>query len=236
VDLTISPQIKIVAVAGIVAVLAAVVGLRMLGSGSSPAAAPPAKTYPHLGAGGKVVAAPATAAKTTKPAIVASAKKTTAKSASAKKSTTAPAKAKTHATAVPAATPATTPAPAATTPAAPTAPASPASNLPLPLANLLERHDVVVVSIYNPQAPTDAIAYAEARAGAELAGAGFLGVNVLDPRVTGPLTTAIGNGLLPDPGVLVYHRPGTLATRVDGFLDRDAVAQAASNAALSAQP
>jgi hypothetical protein len=219
VDLTISPQIKIVAVAGILACLAAVVGLRMMGSNPSAAAEPPVKIYPHHGANGKILARPAGAKTTT-------AKKTSAKAAP----TSRGAAAKKHSAKTLAA------AAAAATPAAPAAPATPASNLPLPLANLLERHDVVVVSLYNPQSPTDAIAYAEAQAGAELAGAGFLPVNVLDGRVTAPLTAVVGSGLLPDPGVLVYHRPGTLATRIDGFLDRDAVAQAASNAALAANP
>jgi len=39
-----------------------------------------------------------------------------------------------------------------------------------------------------------------------------------------------GGGLLPDPGVLVYHAPGDVVIRLDGFNDRDAVAQAATNA------
>ena len=39
-------------------------------------------------------------------------------------------------------------------------------------------------------------------------------------------------GLLSDPGVLVYRKPGTLAVRIDGFADRDTVAQAADNALL----
>ena len=37
-------------------------------------------------------------------------------------------------------------------------------------------------------------------------------------------------GLLPDPGVLVFQRPGTLVTQFAGFADRDMVAQAAVNA------
>jgi hypothetical protein len=37
-------------------------------------------------------------------------------------------------------------------------------------------------------------------------------------------------GVLPDPSVLVYRRPGDLVARFDGFADRDTVAQAATNA------
>ena len=39
-----------------------------------------------------------------------------------------------------------------------------------------------------------------------------------------------GGGLLPDPGVLVYRAPGDIVVRLDGFADRDTVAQAATNA------
>jgi hypothetical protein len=38
-------------------------------------------------------------------------------------------------------------------------------------------------------------------------------------------------GVLPDPAVLVYRRPGDLVARFDGFADRDTVAQAATNVA-----
>ena len=100
------------------------------------------------------------------------------------------------------------------------------NGLPVILADALRAHRFVVVSIFDPQSQTDAVSYAEARAGAADAGAGFLGVSVLDDTVAGPLTSALpGGGLLPDPGVLVYRSPGTLVERIDGFLDRDGVAQ-----------
>jgi hypothetical protein len=100
------------------------------------------------------------------------------------------------------------------------------NGLPIILADALRAHRIVVVSVFDPQSQTDAVSYAEARAGAADAGAGFLGVSVLDDTVAGPLTSALpGGGLLPDPGVLVYRAPGTLVERIDGFLDRDSVAQ-----------
>jgi len=37
-------------------------------------------------------------------------------------------------------------------------------------------------------------------------------------------------GVLPDPALLVYRRPGDLVTRINGFADRETVAQAAKNA------
>jgi hypothetical protein len=104
------------------------------------------------------------------------------------------------------------------------------ANLPQPLQWQLAHHKVVVVSLYNPSADVDAISVAEAHAGAVDAGAGFLLVNVLDNKVAGILTALLpGGGLLPDPGVLVYRAPGDLAIRLDGFADRDSVAQAAAN-------
>ena len=105
------------------------------------------------------------------------------------------------------------------------------AQLPQALAWQLAHHKVVVVSFYNPTSDVDAISVAEAHAGATAAGAGFLLVSVFDNKVAGILTALLpGGGLLPDPGVLVYRAPGNVALRFDGFADRDAVAQAATNA------
>ena len=116
-------------------------------------------------------------------------------------------------------------------PAAPKAPVSPVgkNGLPNALNAALRSHAIVVVSLFDPQSSTDAISYAEAKAGAGEAKVGFLGVNLLDSTTAGALTTALpGGGLLPAPGVLIYRRPGTLVERIDGFTDRDVVAQAAA--------
>ena len=99
------------------------------------------------------------------------------------------------------------------------------SDLPAPLQWQLARHHIVVVSFYDPQSNVDSISVAEAHAGATEAGAGFLLVNVLDNSLAGPLTALLpGGGLLPDPGILIYRAPGSVAYRIDGFSDRDAVA------------
>ena len=104
------------------------------------------------------------------------------------------------------------------------------AQLPRPLQWQLAHHKVVVVSLYNPRSDVDAISVAEAHAGAVDAGAGFLLVSVLDNKVAGILTALLpGGGLLPDPGVLVYRAPGDVALRLDGFADRASVAQAATN-------
>jgi len=106
-----------------------------------------------------------------------------------------------------------------------------ANGLPIVLADALRAHRIVVVSTFDPQSPTDAVSYAEARAGAADARVGFLGVSVLDDTIAAPLTAALpGGGLLPLPGTLVYRAPGTLIERVDGFADKDSIAALALNA------
>lgn len=128
--------------------------------------------------------------------------------------------------------------PKATTPAQPIrkAPAKPSvvvaalkAGLPTPIARALGQHQVVVVGLYNPYSRVDGISFAEARAGAQLAGAGFVPLNVLSKAQVGKLTELLG--LLPNPGLLVYVRPGTLAIKISGFVDKESVAQAAQNAA-----
>jgi hypothetical protein len=105
------------------------------------------------------------------------------------------------------------------------------AQLPKALQWQLAHHKVVVVSFYNPSSSVDAISVAEAHAGATDAGAGFLLVSVLDNKVAGILTALLpGGGLLPDPGVIIYRAPGDVALRLDGFVDRASVAQAATNA------
>jgi len=124
----------------------------------------------------------------------------------------------------------------AAVPAAPKSPVTPsaviaalAAGLPGPLATALGRHQTVVVSLYDPYSQVDGIAFAEARAGAHVAGVGFVGLNVLSQAQVGKLTQMLG--LLPDPGLLVYTRPGTLVARISGFADKETVAQLAQNAA-----
>ena len=104
-----------------------------------------------------------------------------------------------------------------------------AAGLPNAVASALGRQRIVVVSIYNPYSEVDGISFAEARAGAQIAGVGFVGLNVLSQAQVGKLTATLG--LLPDPGLLVYTRPGTLIARISGFADKETVAQLAQNAA-----
>src|SRR5437870_1312303 len=57
--------------------------------------------------------------------------------------------------------------------------------------------------------------------------AAFVPLAGLDTAQAGPLMKQLG--VLPDPAVLVYRRPGDLVARFDGFADRDTVAQAVTN-------
>jgi hypothetical protein len=113
--------------------------------------------------------------------------------------------------------------------------------MPAGLALALHSHDVVVVSLYAPRASVDAMATDEARQGAELAGAGFVALNVADEKVVSPLASLLTGAPTPadrvadGPAVLVFQRPKNLFVRFNGFVDRDTVAQAAANAATAAQ-
>lgn len=116
-----------------------------------------------------------------------------------------------------------------TTPSKPVHVVTPTVNplLPASVRSALERYPVVVVGFYNPNVPVDILTLAEAKAGADEAHAGFVPVDLLDDRVAGPLTALLPAGeILPNPGFVIYHRPGTLVYRSDGFLTRANVAQA----------
>jgi len=109
----------------------------------------------------------------------------------------------------------------------PARPVSAGSGLPAAIASQLAAGRVVVVSLYAPKATIDATAMREAAAGAGIAGAGFVAVDV-----NGTDVDALNKryGVVQDPAVLVLRPPGDLIVRIDGFADRDTVAQAASNA------
>ena len=205
VDTTISPPVRIAAICGLVAALAIGGGLMMLGRKSNSATPPPVVIKHHTFQ--RPVAKTHTAAKS---------------HATAK--THAPA-ARTHASAKKA--PAVRVHKPAPRPAAELA--ALAAGLPASLAHALGQHAVVVVELFDPQSETDGIAFAEAQAGAQEAHVGFLPISVLGSDVN-KLTQKFGQ-VLPDPGLLVYMRPATLAVRIDGFVDKDTVAQAATNAA-----
>jgi len=100
--------------------------------------------------------------------------------------------------------------------------------LPAPILQALKANRVVVVALYDPKAKIDNTAVSEASAGAELAGTTFVQVDVTSNQVD---SLNARYGVIQDPAVLVLRPPGDLVVRIDGFADRDTVAQAATNAA-----
>jgi hypothetical protein len=110
------------------------------------------------------------------------------------------------------------------------APAVAPNGLPTTIARALRSHDVVVVSLWSGGGTIDGLAREEAAAGARAARAGFVPLNVIaSGRAAEALTLEVGS-VLRAPAVLLFTRPDTLAYKLDGFRDRDAVAQAVFNA------
>jgi hypothetical protein len=109
-------------------------------------------------------------------------------------------------------------------------PAESVNGMPAALAAALSRNKVVVVSLYAPKVELDDMATREARAGAAAAGVGFVAFDVLNEGQSRVLTKMLG--ILEDPAVLVFRRPGELVVRFSGFADMQTVLQAARNAGL----
>jgi hypothetical protein len=206
VTLTVSQPVRIAAICGLVFTVLVFGGLRTLGGGSDGGSDAPVTEAEILNLS-KRAKSP-----TQKPAIPQPTTHKTAKTAKGAKT----------------AKPAVAPRPTVDLAAIK---AARVAGLPEPLAQGFGRYKIVVVSLYDPYSQIDGTAFAEARAGAALAGAGFVPLSVLSQRDVGKLTEQLG--LLPDPGVLVYVKPGTLAAKIAGFADKETVAQAAQNAAQS---
>jgi hypothetical protein len=105
-------------------------------------------------------------------------------------------------------------------------------NLPNVLLSALRSNDIVIAAMFNPKARDDQIAVAEAQAGAHDAGVGFVGLNVLDQGDVALITRTYG--IVGDPAVLVFRRPGVVIARLNGFADRVTVAQAVEDNAPGA--
>jgi hypothetical protein len=100
------------------------------------------------------------------------------------------------------------------------------AGLPRSLALALGKKPVVVVELTSKHDAVAELAAAEAKAGAALAGAGYLAVNVdVDGGDASTLTRALGK-LPTAPAALVYMRPANVAVTLTGFNDRTAVQQA----------
>jgi hypothetical protein len=100
--------------------------------------------------------------------------------------------------------------------------------LPFTIARALADHRVVVAALVVPDAALDKTELAEAKAAADKAGVGFVTINVLRERTGRALAQRLG--VVETPAVIVYRRPAKAFIKLEGFADRDMVAQAVANA------
>jgi hypothetical protein len=100
--------------------------------------------------------------------------------------------------------------------------------MPVAVARALQKHSVVVVSLFSPRSDLDKLASAEARAGAAASNAGFVSINVFHQRAGIPLLHKLG--VVDTPAVLVVTRRHAVTSELKGFVDRNVVAQAVTDA------
>lgn len=105
-----------------------------------------------------------------------------------------------------------------------------ANGLPMRLVSALRREDVVVLALWGSGGKIDQLALDEAAAGAAASGAGFVPLNVLQSSKEAEALTLKLGVVLRAPTVLFFTGSGDLALRLDGFRDRETVAQAALDA------
>jgi outer membrane biosynthesis protein TonB len=205
----VSPQVRVLALVLVLVGLAGLMAMRMLGpstevdiASATPVVHHPKPTKPA------VAPTPAAAKKSATPA------KTSKAAPAAKKPAVAPAVPK--------------PKPQPKRPLNAPKLSIPPTGFPKAVDRALAEHEVVVVSLVVPGARVDQLAAAEAQAGAKLGGVGYLALNVLNEDVAHALLTKLE--AVRDPSVLVLTRSGEVALQLNGFVDRETVAQAAANA------
>ena len=100
--------------------------------------------------------------------------------------------------------------------------------LPPSVAQALGAHSVVVVSLTTPRGADEQFASAEAKAGAAESNAGYVAIDVFHQR---PGTTILRKlGVTDTPVTLVVKRSGKIVSQFPGFVDRDVIAQAVTEA------
>jgi hypothetical protein len=97
-----------------------------------------------------------------------------------------------------------------------------------PLESALRKHAVVVVLFYAPGDDYDTIQARETRAGALAANVGFLAIKVTKNLQIAALAAEFD--VREAPATLIFTRGPRVAYRVEGYMDRQAVAQAATDA------
>jgi len=212
---SLTPQVRVLAAAGCAAMVALMGGYMLLGRGQSSSSAAVPTIKPLHPVKKHVTKTVAPKAKPAAKKTVATPAKKVATKAAVKPVATPKAKPKAHVAAV-------------------------IDGMPSELALALRSHSVVVVSLFTPDSSVDAMSTEEARAGAKAAHVGFVSFNVADEKIVRPLTSLLtgaptpADRVLDGPAVLVFVRPRAMFVRLNGFADRDTVAQAAANAATYA--
>jgi hypothetical protein len=102
------------------------------------------------------------------------------------------------------------------------------NGLPTAVVEQLARYGVVVAAVYANGAAVDTLARDEAQAGAGDARVGFAALDVSDKRIAKALATK--TEILTAPAVLVFGKDGEVRARFDGFADRILVAELAAPA------
>jgi hypothetical protein len=100
--------------------------------------------------------------------------------------------------------------------------------LPTPLVGPLSHSKVVVAVVWAKGDPVAADVLAQAKAGARLARAHLVILNVAGDTVARQTATWMNSNIV-EPAVLVVQRPGNIAVELDGYTDKMAVAQAVVN-------
>ncbi len=96
---------------------------------------------------------------------------------------------------------------------------------------MLAKNDVVVAIFFSRDSELDDLATREARAGAEATGAAFAAINVVNEKLAREILGA-GATVRDTPTVMVFAGGSNVAvSTLNGYNDRDTVAQAADNAA-----
>ncbi|HSC91389.1 MAG TPA: hypothetical protein VLB86_07035 [Gaiellaceae bacterium] len=107
-----------------------------------------------------------------------------------------------------------------------------ANGVPTAIVEALRRSPAVVVSLTARGAEIDDVTLAEAEAAAAAAGVPYVKIDVLRPELGRAIARTLG--VVEPPATLVYRRPSALYVQLDGYADRDTIAQAAENAKAAA--
>lgn len=107
-------------------------------------------------------------------------------------------------------------------------PKLPGPGLPGSLTQSLKASPVVVVALYAAGDTIDMAASAEAEAGAQLAGVPYVPINVGDESQIGDLAARLTE--LAVPATVIFGDGGRVLAQIDGYTDRQAIAEAIDGA------